>query len=333
MARLDANEAWFGPFPQAVVAAQAAASFAHRYPELGADLLEALAARHAVPVDAIALGNGADALIGLICAALLRPGDECVMPDPSYVSYAQDTLRARATPVAVPVLADGRLDLPAMAAAVGPSTRLVFVCNPNNPTGGMCTAAELDAFLDNVPAGVVVVVDEAYAEYIDAPDYPDGPALTRTRPNVAVLRTFSKLFGLAGLRIGYVIGPLLLVDAVNALRHWYDVSDAAILAASASLEDPAEVTRRQQMTREARDLLVATLEAFGLTPLPSVGPFVVVPVDDADGLAERFLRHAVVVRPYPHANGTFIRIAVGGEEDLRQVQTALVALSADDLFG
>ena len=145
-------------------------------------------------------------------------------------------------PVAIPVLPDGRLDLPAMAAAVGPATRLVYVCNPNNPTGGMCTADELDAFLDAVPEDVVVVVDEAYAEYIDDPSYPNGPALVRARPNVAVLRTFSKLYGLAGLRIGYVIGPPWLADAVNALRHWYDVSDAAILAASASLEDPAEVS-------------------------------------------------------------------------------------------
>jgi histidinol-phosphate aminotransferase len=196
----------------------------------------------------------------------------------------------------------------------------------------MCTADELDAFLDAVPEDVVVVVDEAYAEYIDDPSYPNGPALVRTRPNVAVLRTFSKLYGLAGLRIGYVIGPLWLADAVNALRHWYDVSDAAILAASASLRDPAEVTRRQQITREARGLLVTALAGAGLKPLPSVGPFVVVPVDDADRLAEGFLRHAVVVRPYPHANGTFIRIAVGGDEDLRQVRAALVALSDEGLL-
>ncbi len=282
---------------------------------------------------AIALGNGADALIGLICAALLAPGDECVMPDPSYVSYAQDTLRAHATPVQIPVLPDGRLDLPTMAAAIGPLTRLVYVCNPNNPTGGMCTAQELGAFLDEIPDDVLVVVDEAYAEYVDDSHYPDGPALTRTRPNVAVLRTFSKLFGLAGLRIGYVVGPVWLADAVNALRHWYDVSDAAILAASASLEDPAEVERRQRITREARALLVAALEGAGLQPLPSVGPFVVVPVDDADRLAEGFLRHAVVVRPYPHANGMFIRIAVGGEEDLRQVKEALAALTVEGLLG
>ena len=268
IARLDANEAWFGPFPQAIAAARAAVGFAHRYPELGADLLEALAARHDVPVGSIALGNGADALIGLICASLLGPGDECVMPDPSYVSYAQDTLRAGATPVAVPVLPDGRLDLAAMSAAVGPLTRLVYVCNPNNPTGGMCTASELDAFLDDVPEDVLVVVDEAYAEYIDDPDYPNGPALTRARPNVAVLRTFSKLFGLAGLRIGYVIGPLWLADAVNALRHWYDVSDAAILAASASLGDAAEVERRQRITRESRALLVKALDGARVAGTP-----------------------------------------------------------------
>jgi histidinol-phosphate aminotransferase len=262
----------------------------------------------------------------LISAAVLRPGDTSVMPDPSYVSYAHDARRAHATPVPVPVLDDGRLDLEAMANAIEPSTRVVWVCNPNNPTGGMTTSAELDRFLTEVPEDVLVVIDEAYAEYLDDPDYPDGAALTRERPNIAVLRTFSKLFGLAGLRIGYVIGPPTLVDAVNALRHWYDVSDAAILAATASLDDPDEVVRRRELNRDLRTRMVSILHRAGLVPLPSCGSYVVVPVHDATAFEGALRHHGVLVRPYPHARGTFVRIAVGDPDDLQQLEGALYAL-------
>lgn len=279
-----------------------------------------------MPVGTIALGNGADVLIGLVSAALLQRGDTSVMPDPSYVSYAQDARRAHATPVPVPVLADGRLDLDAMAAAVDSTTRVVWVCNPNNPTGGMTTRAALDRFLARVPDDVLVVLDEAYAEYLDDPDYPDGAALTAEHANVAVLRTFSKLFGLAGLRIGYLIGPPPLVDAVNALRHWYDVSDAAILAATASLDDPDEIVRRRELNCTLRARMVEILDTAGLRPLPSCASYVVVPVADADALEAALRTHGVIVRPYPHAHGTFVRIAVGDDDDLRQLDAALYAL-------
>jgi histidinol-phosphate aminotransferase len=326
VARLDANESCFGPFPGAAVAAREAIAFAHRYPELGAALVARLAARHDVAAGAIALGNGADSLIGLISYAALAPGDEAVMPDPTFVSYAQDARRALATPVPVPVLPDGRLDVDAMTAAVCPATRLVWVCNPNNPTGGMTTREELERLLAEIPDDVLVVLDEAYAEYLDDPAYPDGAALTRERANIAVLRTFSKLFGLAGLRIGYVIGPPELVDAVNALRHWYDVSDVAMLAATASLDDPEEILRRRDLNRELREQMVAILDVAGLTPLPSCASYVFVPVDDADTLEAALRLHGVIVRPYPHARGSFVRIAVGEADDLHQLEAALYAL-------
>lgn len=326
VARLDANEPSFGPFPGAIAAAREAVGFAHRYPELGRDLLARLGERHDVDPSAIALGNGADVLIGLISQALLRPGDEAVLPDPSYVSYAQDARRVRATPVGVPVLDDGRLDLDGMAAAIGPATRLVWVCNPNNPTGGMATIDELERFLEAVPEEITVVVDEAYAELVDDPLYPDGAAFHRERPNVAVLRTFSKLFGLAGLRIGYLVGAAPLVDAVNALRHWYDVTDGAILAAAASLDDPAEIVRRRDVNRERRGRMIEILETAGLRPLPSCASYVVVPVADADALEAAMRARGVLVRPYPHARGSFVRIAVGDPDDLRQLESALYAL-------
>jgi histidinol-phosphate aminotransferase len=272
-------------------------------------------------------------LSGLISAATVGPGDEVVLPDPSYVSYAQDARRVRATPVPVPVLDDGRLDLDAMAAAVTPATRLLWLCNPNNPTGGMSTTEEVVRFLDEIPEDVLVVLDEAYAEFLDDLAYPDGAALTRERANVAVLRTFSKLFGLAGLRIGYVIGPPALTDAVNALRHWYDVSDAAILAATASLDDPDEILRRRELTRVMRARMVAVLAAYGLQPLPSCASYVVVPVADAVALEIALREHGVLVRPYPHARGWFVRIAVGDDDDLAQLETALAALADEGVHG
>ncbi len=238
MARLDANETHLGPFPGAIEAARRALGSANRYPEHGSALRERLASRHGVEPTSIVVGNGADALIGLLATAFLDPGDEAVMAVPSFVSYVQDTLRAGGRPVEVPVRPDGALDLPAMAERITARTRLVFVCNPNNPTGGALARDEVAAFVDAVPPSVLVVLDEAYAEYVERVDYAGGPQLAATRPNVVVLRTFSKLFGLAGLRIGYLVGPPRIAGAVGRLRHWFDVTDAAHLAALACLGDP-----------------------------------------------------------------------------------------------
>ena len=181
------------------------------------------------------------------------------MAAPSFVSYLQDTLRVGGRPVEVPVRADGALDLPAMAAAVTDRTRLIFVCNPNNPTGGVLGRGEIEAFLEAVPATVLVVLDEAYAEYVEPGSDVGGPALAAASANVAVLRTFSKIYGLAGLRIGYLLGPEPVVEAVRRLRHWFDVTDVAHLAALACLGDPAEVARRAEATRGARERLAAIM--------------------------------------------------------------------------
>jgi histidinol-phosphate aminotransferase len=202
-------------------------------------------------------------------------------------------------------------------------TRLLFVCNPNNPTGGMLTRHEVEDLLEAVPARVLVVLDEAYAEYVESADYPDGCALAAERPNVVVLRTFSKLFGLAGLRIGYLIGPAPIVLAVRRLRHWYEVNDAAHLAAFACLGDPAEVARRVEQTRSARERLVAILAGHGLTTLPSVTSFVAAPVADAVVLAERLAARGVLVRPVPQQSGDLLRIGVGDDADLALLRSAL----------
>jgi histidinol-phosphate aminotransferase len=325
IARLDANETHLGPFPGALEAARRALGHAHRYPQHGAALLERLAERHRVHEDAIVVAHGADPLIGYLAMAFLESGDEAIMGVPSFVSYAQDVLRVGGRAIEVPVRGDGALDLPAMAERVSERTRLIFVCNPNNPTGGMLARRGIEELLEAVPATVLVVLDEAYAEYVEAPEYAGGPALAATRTNVVVLRTFSKLFGLAGLRIGYMVGPPPVVLAVRRLRHWYDVSDAAHLAALACLADPAEVARRSAATRRARGRLTAILVAHGLPTLPSQTSFVASRVPGAVALAERLASRGVFVRAIPDPSGDLLRIVAGDAADLAQLDAALSA--------
>jgi histidinol-phosphate aminotransferase len=210
-----------------------------------------------------------------------------------------------------------------MAARVTERTRLIFVCNPNNPTGGMLARREIEELLDAVPATVLVVLDEAYAEYVESPDYPDGAALAASRRNVAVLRTFSKLFGLAGLRIGYVIAPEPVLVPVRRLRHWYDVSDAAHLAALTCLDNPAEVVRRAQSSRIGRERLEAILAGHGLSTLSSATNFVAAPVANALQMAEQLARRGVLVRPVPQSSGDLLRIGVGDDADLALLDAAL----------
>lgn len=318
IARLDANESPWGPFPGVEEAVAEVIAGANRYPDRGLALLEALTDRHRVPTEAIVVGNGGDALIGLICSAYLAPYDEVLMATPSFVSYALDALRAGGVPREIPVRADGCLDLPAMAAVITARTRLVFVCNPNNPTGGTLPNAEVRAFVAQVPEDTLVVLDEAYIEYVDD-RADDVEPFALDRPNVCTLRTFSKIFGLAGLRIGYLVGPPAAIRPIRQLRHWYDVSDAAHVAAAASLRQPGEVARRRHATARGRDELAALLRAHGLEPLPSQASFLAVPHGDPAALAQRLLGHGVRTRAVPG----HLRIAVGDGDDLAQLAAAL----------
>jgi histidinol-phosphate aminotransferase len=320
IARLNANESPWGPFPGVAEAVAEVVAGANRYPDRGLALVEALADRHAVPTDAIVVGNGGDALIGMICAAYLGPGDEVVMAAPSFTSYATDSIRAGGVPVEVPVRADGCLDLPAMADAITEQTRVVFVCNPNNPTGGMLPDVDVRAFVERIPENILVVLDEAYIEYVDARADRVEP-FSLARPHVCTLRTFSKIFGLAGLRAGYLVGPPAIIGPVSQLRNWYDVSDAAHVAATISLGQPDEVARRRRETALRRDELAGILRAHGLEMLPSAASFVAVPHPDPTGLATQLLGHGVLTRVVP----SHLRIGVGNADDLAQLDAALAA--------
>src|ERR671925_1876161 len=218
--KLASNEGPFGPFPEALDALARAARELNRYPDGGAYRLRAaLAERHGVRFEEIAIAAGADGLIDGISQAVLDPGDEIVCGWPSFPSYVIYALKLGAEPVHVP-LQDYRYDVDALLDAVTPRTKLVYLCNPNNPTGTMNSRAELDAYFERVPDHVLTVLDQAYFEYIDDPDYADGiDEYFKAGHNVIVLRTFSKIYGLAGLRVGYGVGPKELVTAMGKTRR------------------------------------------------------------------------------------------------------------------
>jgi histidinol-phosphate aminotransferase len=325
--RMAFNESPEGPFPAAREAIAAHAGAAGRYPERDGQLIDQLAAHHRLTASMVALGNGADAIIGYLSAAYLRRGDEIVTGWPSFPTYLIDAAKQDATAVLTPLL-DGAVDLPAVADRIGPHTRLAWICSPNNPTGATVTSADLRAFLDAVPEHVLVVVDEAYHEFLTEPDRLETIAEhVRTRPNVACLRTFSKLYGLAGLRIGYLAAPEPVITAVGQARHYYEVSDLAVVAALASLGSPEEVTRRRARNAERRDRLVSGLAALGVRCLHSEANFVAAPVGDADAVAARLLAAGVATRSLaPLGSPELLRITVGEEG---QIDRLLELLRAD----
>jgi len=317
--KLASNEGPFGPFPAALEALARCVSDLNRYPDGGAwRLRRALAERLGVGDDEIAVGAGADGLIDCLSQASLDPGDEIVCGWPSFASYVIDAAKLGAVAVKVP-LRDDRYDLDAMLEAITPGTRLVFVCHPNNPTGTMNTRAELDAFLDRVPDHVLVVVDQAYREYVDDPDYPDAiEEYYKDGRLVAVLRTFSKIYGLAGLRVGYMVAAPTVVTAVNKVKRAFDVSIAAQEAALASLDGEDELARRRAMNAESRAQLAQILDAADLPPASSsVANFLYSETGaDARPLFESLLSEGVIVRPL-HGFGapTAIRVTCGTADE------------------
>ena len=325
--KLASNEGPYGPFPAALEAMARAAGELNRYPDGGAYRLRAaLAERHGVRFEEIALAAGADGVIDCLSQAVLEPGDEIVCGWPSFPSYVIDAVKLGAVPVKVP-LAEHRYDLPALLAAVTERTKLVYVCNPNNPTGTMTTRAELGTYFEHVPGHVLTVLDQAYFEYIDDPDYPDAIAehfaLGR---RVLVLRTFSKIYGLAGLRVGYGVGPAEVVTAIGLVRRAFDLSTQAQEAAFASLGDEEEVARRGAANRAGRDELGRILRSHGFEPVgPAAGNFLFVDAGgDASVLFDALLREGVIVRPLASFGAPdAIRITVGTPDEHAFLDEAL----------
>jgi histidinol-phosphate aminotransferase len=316
--KLASNEGPFPPFPEAIEAMERAARDSNRYPDGGAyRLREAIAERHDVPIEQVAVGAGADGVIDCLSQAVLDPGDEIVCCWPSFASYVVDAAKAGAVARRIP-LHDYRYDLDAMLEAIGPRTKIAYVCHPNNPTGTASSQAEIERFLDHVPDHVLTVIDQAYFEYATGPGYPDGVDYLKGGANVLVLRTFSKIYGLAGLRVGYGVGPEDVVAGIGKVRRAFDITTIAQEAAIASIGDDAEVARRRAINAEGRTQLAAILREAGLEPAPgAAGNFLYADVgDDARPLFDALLHEGVIVRPL-HGFGApgAIRVTVGTPEE------------------
>jgi histidinol-phosphate aminotransferase len=324
--KLASNEGAFGPLPAAVAAFEAAAGSLNRYPDGGGvRLREELARRHDVPVEQVVLGNGADELIRLCAVATLDAGDRAVLPWPSFPSYVVSAASAGAQPVAVP-LYGRQLDVDRLLSEAHYGSKLVYLPNPNNPTGVLLDRAEVRRFLDAAPPDVLVVIDEAYAEY--AEPEPEGPAIVREgRERVCVLRTFSKVYGLAALRVGYALASPAIADALDRVRPIFNVNQPAQEAALASLHDQQAIAGRVDHARRARSMLAEALTAAGLDPEPSQTNFVYadVPGGDSAGLADRLLRAGFIVRELTGfgAPGA-IRVTAGTDEENELFADALL---------
>ncbi|MEX2647013.1 MAG: histidinol-phosphate transaminase [Gaiellaceae bacterium] len=327
--KLASNEGPYGPFPAALAALDRTARELNRYPDGGAYRLRtALAERHGVRFEEVAAGAGADGVVDCLAQALLDPGDEVVCGWPSFPSYVIGARKLGAVPRTVP-LRDHRYDLEAMLGAIGPRTKIVYVCYPNNPTGTMNSRAELDEYFERVPEHVLTVFDQAYFEYVADPDYADAVEWFKTGRRVLVLRTFSKIYGLAGLRVGYGIGAAELVTAIGKVRRAFDVSSPAQEAALASIGEEEEIARRRALNEKGRGAIDRSLRAEGFEVAgPAVANFVYAEVGDARTVFDALLRQGVIVRPLASFGAPeAIRVTVGTAEENAIFGQALAGLS------
>ena len=309
--KLSSNESPYGPLPSVVQVIAEAGRGVNRYPDNGAEALtEALAERFAVPAGHVAVGCGSVGVLQQLLEAVSDPGAEVIYAWRSFEAYPLLADLAGATSVRVP-LRDEAHDLDAMAAAITPQTRLVLVCNPNNPTGTVVRGRELIDFIDQVPSDCLVILDEAYREYIRDADVPDGIDLYRDRPNVAVLRTFSKAYGLAGLRVGFLIGHDPVAQAVRKTMLPFSVSSIAQAAAIASLNAEDELLERVEMVVRERERVRESLLADGWTVPVTEANFVWLrPGDQTAAFAQACDAAGIAVRGFP---GDGVRISIGSD--------------------
>lgn len=321
--KLASNEGPFPPVPEALKALEGSASEQRLYPDPGCwELRDLLAERLGVSSAQITIGAGIDGLIKYLGILALGPGDALAMAWPSFVQWRTVALMQGARVDSASLAADGSCDLDALLAQVGPDTKMVVVVSPNNPTGGVVDATAFERFLDALPEHVLPVLDEAYFEFL-APGGHDGAALVASGRRLAVLRTFSKAHALAGLRIGYLIGPEQLSTELARVRNAFDVTGPAQAAAVASLRaDPAELTRRLELIASERARVRAAMEALGLTPLPSEANFLLLEFgtpEAALAVVEALLTRGVIVRgaaPFGAPAGVRITIGLPEENDL-----------------
>ena len=315
--KLASNENPLGPSPLVKSALEQAMSELARYPDGSAYAIkEKLAVHLGVETRSITMGNGSNDVLELLARVYLRPGCEAICSQHSFVVYPLATKVTGATLKVIPARDFGQ-DLDATLTAITDHTRMIFIANPNNPTGTWIDRETLTGFLDQVPSDVLVVLDEAYFEYVQEAQYPDGIALTRDYPNLVVTRTFSKAYGLAALRIGYAISHPDIADLMNRVRQPFNVNSFSLVAAEVALADQAQVKAAVDLNLVGMKQLVAICEDLGLGYIPSVGNFISIDFNqDAGPIYEGLLREGVIVRPIagyemPH----HLRVTIGLEEE------------------
>lgn len=324
--KLSSNEYHAGPVPKAVAAIQAIAPRLNLYPDGSCRALrQKLAKRLGIPFEQVTVGNGSNELIVKIAQATLRPGDEVVYAWPSFVVYPMVCSLFGAKPVQVPLVDDAH-DLDAMLAAITDRTRLLFLCNPNNPTGTIYGREALARFMDAVPDHVLVIADEAYYEFVTDADYADSMAAYDGERPFGVLRTFSKAYSLAGLRIGYGALPEPLREAVDKVREPFNVNSVAQVAAYYSLDDDAEVSRRRAENQRQKAGICSALERLGVTYAPSEANFVYFHTTKPTEAFEALLAEGVIVRAFGTAPA--LRMTVCAPKDTDHVVRALEAAHA-----
>jgi len=316
--KLSSNENPYPPLPSVVEAVAGTLAELNRYPNAGgADLRERLAERHGVEVDQVHLGSGSVALLAQLISAAAGTGDEVVYAWRSFEAYPGLVTVAGATSVQVPNRADGGHDLPAMAAAITDRTRVVIVCTPNNPTGPVVSAAEFEAFMASVPRDLLVLLDEAYYEFVTDDASVDGIPLLTRYPNLVVLRTFSKAYGLAALRIGYAVGPAAVLNAARSAAIPLSVTDASRVAALASIEAEDELMERVARIAMRRDKLRNALIDQGWDVPEANGNFVWLNTGQETSVAnDAFFDAGLTVRAFPPEG---IRISVGEQESVEKL--------------
>jgi histidinol-phosphate aminotransferase len=320
--KLASNEVSLGPLPSVVAAIAEAAGQVNRYPDSGAtELVSALSARLGVPAEQVSVGCGSVTLCQQLIQATCAAEDEVIFPWRSFEAYPIITQVVGAQQVRVPLTADHALDIDAMIEALTPRTRLVFVCTPNNPTGTALTAADLHRFIEAAPADCLVVIDEAYREFVDDASIPDGVELAKSawaagHDNVAVLRTFSKAYGLAGLRVGYLVAPAPVTDVVRKVFVPFGVNHLAQAAALASLRAEDELLARCRDIVAERARVRAELLAMGYAVPPTQANFVWLPLGErTQAFNEHCMTHRVIVRAFV-GDGARVTISTPEENNM-----------------
>ncbi|MFQ5480814.1 MAG: histidinol-phosphate transaminase [Thermodesulfobacteriota bacterium] len=332
--KMASNENPIGPSPKAVKAVTEALSGLNRYPDGGSYYLrKRLSEVLSVPMDRIITGNGSNEIIELLIRTFLAPGDEVIMGEPSFAVYPLVTKAAGGISVQVP-LKEMTIDLPAMREAVTDKTRIVFIANPNNPTGTAVKSGELSAFIESMPDDVIICLDEAYREYVRSNDYGESLPCLDSSKAVIILRTFSKIYGLSGLRAGYGIAPAEMVNYLNRVRQPFNMNSLAQAAALAAVDDLEHVEKSRRVNAEGIEYLFGELDKMGLQYVPTEANFFLIKVGRGMDVYNALLKKGVIVRPMEsYGLGSYIRLTVGIEKEnfrfIRSLTEVLGKLNKD----